>query len=33
MFDKYQGAVKLDYFDEPIKKVQAGKFHSVFLTG
>lgn len=32
MFDKYQGAVKLDYFEEPIKKIGAGKFHSVFLT-
>ena len=33
MFEKFQGAVKLDYFDEPIKQVACGKFHSLFLTG
>eukprot|EP00350_Pseudokeronopsis_sp_OXSARD2_P003350 CAMPEP_0170565002 /NCGR_PEP_ID=MMETSP0211-20121228/76157_1 /TAXON_ID=311385 /ORGANISM="Pseudokeronopsis sp., Strain OXSARD2" /LENGTH=185 /DNA_ID=CAMNT_0010885221 /DNA_START=70 /DNA_END=625 /DNA_ORIENTATION=+ len=32
IFDTYQSAVKLNYFDEPIKKVGAGKFHSLFLT-
>ncbi|CDW73903.1 UNKNOWN [Stylonychia lemnae] len=32
IFDKYQGAVKLDYFIEPIVQIGAGKFHSVFLT-
>jgi len=31
IFDKYSAAKQLDYFDEPIISVHAGKFHSLFL--
>lgn len=33
IFDKYQPVKELSgYFDEPIKSVHAGKFHSLFVT-
>lgn len=32
IFDRYQTAKELDYFDEPVKSVHAGKFHSLILT-
>ena len=32
MFDKYPDAVYLDYFNEPIREISAGKLHSMFLT-
>ena len=31
IFDKYQPAKQLDFFDEKIVKVIAGKFHSLFI--
>ena len=30
--DKYSEAFELNYFDEPVSKIAAGKFHSLFLT-
>ena len=32
IFDRYQTCKQLDYFDERVVKVAAGKFHSLFLT-
>ncbi len=32
IFDKYQTAKELKYFDEEVKSVHAGKFHSLILT-
>ena len=32
IFDKYQTVKMLDYWDEPVAQVHAGKFHSLFLT-
>ena len=32
IFDKYTGATFLDYFDEKVVDINAGKMHSLFLT-